>query len=85
MSSEQVQTLIERIDQLTRVIAIDAVKDKPPSDQVSILNGLGFTQIEIASATGMTQGNVSKILSKLKTKSAANHPKRMKVRRLERP
>ena len=65
MSNENIRTLVERIDKLTRVIAINAIKDLPPQQQVGTLDGLGFTQTEIAAFTGMSQGNVSKILKKL--------------------
>jgi len=83
MSSEDIKALIERMDKLTRVIAINAVKDRPPQDQVSILDGLDFTQVEIAAATGMTQGNVSKILKKLHGASRARQPKSKKGETVE--
>ena len=70
MSEGDLKTLISRIDRLTRVIALDAVKAKAPQDQVNTLDGLGFTQAEIAAVTGMSQGNISKILKKLHGKSS---------------
>ena len=66
MSGEDIKALVERMDKLTKVIAIDAVKGKPPEDQVSILSELDFSQTEIAAATGMSQGNVSKTLKRLR-------------------
>ena len=74
MSNNDIKALVERMDKLTRIIAVDAVKGKDPQDQVSILNGLGFTQTEIAAASGMSQGNVSKLLKKLREASAAKPP-----------
>lgn len=71
MSSAEIKALVERMDKLTRIIAVDTVKGKSPSDQVSILDGLGFTQTEIAAASGMFQGNVSKLLKKLHEGSAS--------------
>jgi DNA-binding MarR family transcriptional regulator len=65
MSSDDVKVLVAKMDRLTKVIAIEAVKDKSPDDQVNILNELDFSQTEIAAVTGMSQGNVSKVLKRL--------------------
>jgi DNA-directed RNA polymerase specialized sigma24 family protein len=65
MSSDDVKVLVAKVDRLTKVIAIEAVKDRSPDDQVNILNELGFSQTEIAAVTGMSQGNVSKVLKRL--------------------
>jgi DNA-directed RNA polymerase specialized sigma24 family protein len=69
MSSEDIKDLVARMDKLTKVIAIEAVKGKPPEDQLSILDGLDFSQTEIATLTGMSQGNVSKTLKRLRASS----------------
>jgi DNA-binding MarR family transcriptional regulator len=66
MSDEDIKALVARMGKLTKVIAIEAVKGKPAEDQVSILDGLDFSQTEIATVTGMSQGNVSKTLKRLR-------------------
>jgi hypothetical protein len=65
MSNDDIKSLVRSVEKLTKVIAIDAVKGKDPQDEVSILDGLDFAQTQIAAVTGMSQGNVSKILKKL--------------------
>jgi DNA-binding MarR family transcriptional regulator len=82
MSEGDFKTLISRIDRLTRVIALDAIKEKAPQDQVKTLDSLGFTQTEIAAVTGMSQGNVSKILKKLHGNSSGK-PQESNAKSLE--
>lgn len=83
MSEGDLNALISRIDRLTKVIALNAVKEKVPLDQVNTLDSLGFTQTEIAAVTGMSQGNVSKILKKLHGKSSGKPQESTKAKSLE--
>ena len=66
--SDKIDLLIERMDRLIRVIALDTIKGREPHEQVILLSQLDYAQSEIADITGMTQGNVSKIIKKTKLK-----------------
>lgn len=48
MNDDQFEKLIERIDVLIKLTALNVLKDKSPKEKVKTLSGLGLRPFEIA-------------------------------------
>ena len=71
MSEKQFQMLIDKMDALIKITALNVLKDKSKTEQIKILADLGLGRQEIASMVGTTPLTVSVTLSQMKKKSKA--------------
>ena len=71
MSEKQFQILIEKIDALIKITALNVLKDRSKTEQIKILADLGLGRQEIASMVGTTPLTVSVTLSQMKKKLKA--------------
>ena len=60
--------LFEKLDKISKILAVGAMKDKEFRDQIKILTDIGFSPSEIAEITGKNVNtvNVTKTLMKKK-------------------
>jgi len=64
--------LLEKIDLLVRLTALNIIKDKDFKEQVSLLSSIGLKPKEIANLLGKTPNNVRVTLSLLKKSKEKN-------------
>ena len=68
MNKTQFETLIQKLNALIRLTALNVLKNKSKKEQIKILADLGFERQEIASMVGTTPLTVSVTLSQMKKK-----------------
>jgi len=61
MREEQFQKLMDKLDTLIRIAALNAVREQSIADSIIILSDLGFGNTEIARILGTTPKYVSKV------------------------
>jgi len=66
MDDDQFQQLIEKMDILIKLTALNSLGDKDPKEKVRILSGLGLRPIEIARIIEKTQNYVNVTLHRLR-------------------
>ena len=66
MKDEQFEKIIERIDTLIRLTALNILRDKKPKEQVKILFGMGLKPIEIARVIDKSQNYVNVTLHRIR-------------------
>lgn len=69
MNDKQFDVLIEKLDILIKLTAMNILKDKNKTEQVGILSSLGFRPKEIALIVGTTLGTVKSLRKRLKKKT----------------
>lgn len=79
MSSKQLDELIEKMDILIRLTAINVLGDKTKTEATGILTELGFTQGEIASMLRTTVESVKSMRKHLRRKKSG--PKRTRKKK----
>ncbi len=71
MDSEQFETLIDKLDKITRLLAVQIVKEvEREQDKIDLLDALGFRPVEIARFLNKTPENVSVVLSNIRKRKA---------------
>ena len=60
--------LVQAVNRLSRLVALNIVKDQETSDKIWFLYQAGFSNTEIESMTGAARGTVSATISKRKKK-----------------
>lgn len=69
MDEKQFAILIDKLDKLSRVLVIPAVKDiGKEQDKIELLDSLGFKPSEIGKLLGKSPANVSVVLGNLRKK-----------------
>ena len=58
MNEEQFETIVRKMDALTKLLAFNIVKDKTVNEQVDILTKTGLRAAEIADVLGKTENQV---------------------------
>ena len=77
MSEKQFEALIQKLNALIKLTALNVLKNKPKKEQIKILADVGFDRQEIASIVKTTPLTVSVTLSQMKKKKAKKRkPKR---------
>lgn len=66
MKDDQFQQLIEKMDIIIKLTALNGLGDKDPKDKIRILSGLGFRPIEIARIIEKTPNSVYVALHRLR-------------------
>lgn len=66
MNDKQFATLMEKLDAMSRLLALNVVAGKRFIEQVAILSSAGFMPKEIAGMLGKTPHNVSVQLDRIK-------------------
>jgi hypothetical protein len=61
MSNEQFEQMMNRLDTLIKITAINAFQDKSRTDVVRILSSLGFSNRDIAMILGTTTAYVATV------------------------
>jgi len=61
MSNEQFERMMNRLDTLIKITAINAFQDKSRTDVVRILSSLGFSNRDIAMILGTTAAYVATV------------------------
>lgn len=69
MSKPQFDILVEKLDILIKLTAINVLKDKNKTEQVEFLTNLGFQPKEIALIVGTTRGTVKSLRRRLKART----------------
>jgi DNA-directed RNA polymerase specialized sigma24 family protein len=73
MDSKQFDTLTDKLDKITRLLALLYLKDvEKEQAKVELLDGLGFRPIEIAKLLNKSPENVSVVLSNIRKKKASS-------------
>jgi len=71
MDKEQFETLLDKLDKITRLLAIETVKGQErEQDKIDVLDSLGFRPGEIAKMLNKTPENVSVVLGNIRKKKA---------------
>lgn len=86
MSKEQFEQIMNRLDTLIKISAINAFQGKSRIDVVEILSSLGFSNIDIAMILGTNTGYVANVkygLRKLRTKKTEKPTEKAKVKETE--
>jgi len=68
MNEDQFEKLIERIDVLIKLTALNVLKDKSAKEKVEILSGLGLRPFEIARVIEKSRNYVDVILHRIRKK-----------------
>lgn len=66
MTDVQFEEIIEKIEQLTRIVALSVINDKKRDDQLVLLSNAGFQPKDIASMVDTTPNAVRVRLSVLR-------------------
>jgi hypothetical protein len=70
MNDEQFEELKAKLKLITKLLALNFVKDyKTQTDQIIMLSSFGFQPIEIAELIGTTNNYVNVILSRARSKT----------------
>lgn len=73
MSDEILKSMDRRLEAITNLIAINAVKDRPLNEQIDILYSAHLTVNEIATILGKSPNNISvRLHQKKKSKKNEN-------------
>lgn len=79
MDEKQFAILIDKLDKLSKVLVIPAVKDiGKEQDKIELLDSLGFKSSEIGKLLGKSTANVSVVLGNLRKKK--NEPLEVEAR-----
>ena len=77
MSKEQFELIMNRLDTLIKISAINAFQGKSRTDVVEILSSLGFNNTDIAMILGMSTAYVANVKYELrKQKRSQKNPPR---------
>jgi len=69
VEAKQFEVLVDKIEKMSRLLAIIVLKDVPKEmEKVELLDGLGFRPVEIAKTLNKTPENVSVVLSNIRKK-----------------
>lgn len=66
MNDKQFEKLIERIDILIKLTALNTLRDKNPKGKVRILSGLGLKPLEIARVIDKSRNYVDVTLQRIR-------------------
>lgn len=60
--------VLNRLDRITRLLGLIAVKGEEKAERIKVLAGAGFTNVEIASTLGVTANTVNIALYRARKK-----------------
>jgi hypothetical protein len=69
MSKPQFDMLVEKLDILIKLTAMNVLRDKNKTEQIGFLTSLGFQPKEIALIVGTTKGTVRSLRRRLKART----------------
>ena len=70
MESEQFKTILDRLDKIMRLLALQVVKEKEKEqDKIELLDSLDFRPVDIAKMLGKSPANVSMVLGTIRKRS----------------
>jgi predicted transcriptional regulator len=75
MSKEQFEQIMNRLDTLIKISAINAFQGKSRADVVQLLSSLGFSNIDIAVILGTTTAYVANVKYDLRKRRMKNREK----------
>jgi hypothetical protein len=69
LDKNQFETIIDRLDKLTKLIALQSVRGETTErDKIMLLSDIGFRPAEIGKLLGKTPTNISVVLTQMKKK-----------------
>ncbi len=75
MDERQFSTIVDKLDKILRLLAIETVKEKEKEqDKIDVLDSLGFKSSEIDRLLGKSPGYSSVVIAQLKKKKQPKAP-----------